>query len=147
MILAADHLIEKNNSFIKSINKNKNYLTDENIFIFGIKPTNPSNEYGYFITKKINKNINKVIKFIEKPNIKKAKSIIKKKGYWNSGMFLTRKDSLINNFKKFQPGIYKSCLNSVIKSKRKKNIYTLNKNFYNQANIKSLCYFRKNKKN
>jgi mannose-1-phosphate guanylyltransferase/mannose-6-phosphate isomerase len=140
MFLAADHLIEKNNLFIKSINKNKKYLNGENIFIFGIKPTNPSSDYGYFVTKKINKNITKVTKFIEKPNFKKAKFIIKKKGYWNSGMFLIRKDSIINNYKKFQPSIYRNCLKSVIKSKRKKNIYTLNKNFYNQANNKSFDY-------
>jgi mannose-1-phosphate guanylyltransferase/mannose-6-phosphate isomerase len=140
MFLAADHLIEKNNLFIKSLNKNKNYLNDENICIFGIKPTNPSSDYGYFVTKKINKNITKVTKFIEKPNFKKAKFIIKKKGYWNSGMFLIRKDSIINNYKKFQPAIYRNCLKSVIKSKRKKNIYTLNKNFYNQANNKSFDY-------
>ena len=31
-------------------------------------------------------------------------------------------------------------MKSVIKSKRKKNIYTLNKNFYNQANNKSFDY-------
>ena len=140
MFLAADHLIEKNNFFIKSINKNKNYLTDKNIFIFGIKPTNPSCYYGYFISKKINKNINQVTKFIEKPSVKKAKSIIKKNGYWNSGMFLIRKDSIISNYKKFQPSIYRNCLKSVIKSKRKKNIYILNKNFYNQANNKSFDY-------
>ena len=140
MFLAADHLIEKNPLFVKSINKSKRYLNNENIFIFGIKPTSPSNEYGYFITKKISNNINKVTKFIEKPSVKKAKSIIAKKGYWNSGMFLIRKDSIINNYKKFQPKMYKNCLKSVIKSKSKNNIYTLNKKFYNQANNKSFDY-------
>ena len=137
IFLAADHLIEKNSFFIKSINKNKTNLTNENIFIFGIKPSNPSSEYGYFVTKKINKSINKVTKFIEKPSIKKARLIIKKKGYWNSGMFLIRKDSVINNYKKFQPNIYKNCLKSIIKSKKKQNIYTLNKSFYKKANNKS----------
>jgi mannose-1-phosphate guanylyltransferase/mannose-6-phosphate isomerase len=140
MFLAADHLIEKNNLLIKSINKNINFLTNENIFIFGVKPLSPASEYGYFITKKINKNILKVTKFIEKPSIKKAKTIIKKKGYWNSGMFLIRKDSILNNYKKFQPSIYKNCLKSVVKSKRKKNIYTLNKTFYSKTNSKSFDY-------
>ena len=140
MFLAADHLIEKNSLFIKSINKNKMLLTKENIFIFGIKPSNPSSEYGYFITKKINNNINKVTKFIEKPSQKKAKSIIKKNGYWNSGMFLIRKDSIINNYKKFEPTIYKNCLKSIIKSKKKKNIYSLNKNFYKKTTNKSFDY-------
>ena len=44
-----------------------------NIFIFGIKPTNPSSEYGYFLTKKIKGNFSKVTKFIEKPKYSKAK--------------------------------------------------------------------------
>ena len=140
MFLAADHLIEKKGFFLKCINKNKNYLTSKNIFIFGIKPTNPSSEYGYFITKKINQNINKVTKFIEKPNFKRAKQIIRRKGYWNSGMFLIRKDSIINNYKKYQPVIYKNCLKSVSKSKKNNNTYTLNKLFYSKATIKSFDY-------
>ena len=53
MFFTADHLIEKMNIFNKAINKNKSNLTDQNIFIFGIKPTAPSSEYGYFLTKKI----------------------------------------------------------------------------------------------
>ena len=49
----ADHLIEKVAQFNKAINQNKNDLTDQNIFIFGIKPDEPSSEYGYFLSKKI----------------------------------------------------------------------------------------------
>ena len=140
MFLAADHLIEKNSNFLKSINKNKMYLTNKNIFIFGIKPSNPSSEYGYFITKKLNNNINKVTKFVEKPNIKKAKIIIKNKGYWNSGMFLIRKDSIINNYKKFQKNIYQNCLMSVIKATKKNNVYSLNKSYYKKTINKSFDY-------
>ena len=53
MFFTADHLIEKMSIFNKAINRNKSNLTDQNIFIFGIKPTAPSSEYGYFLTKKI----------------------------------------------------------------------------------------------
>ncbi len=139
MYFAADHLIEKTSIFNRSIKNNIKNLDDKNIFIFGIKPTNPSNEYGYFLTKKI-KNINKVSKFIEKPNILKAKQVIKKKGYWNSGMFFLRKDSIINNFKKYQPKTYKSCLLSVNKSKYKNNTYYLNKSAFIKSIEKSFDY-------
>jgi mannose-1-phosphate guanylyltransferase/mannose-6-phosphate isomerase len=132
LFLSADHLIQKENIFYKEIKKYQKYLSNKNIFIFGIKPTIPSSEYGYFLTKK-NKKINKVIKFFEKPNQSKAKKIIKKKGYWNSGMFYLRKDSIINNFKKYQLNTYKNCKKSVLNSKYLKNIYYLNK----QAFIKS----------
>ena len=139
MYFAADHLIEKTSIFNRSIKNNIKNLDDKNIFIFGIKPTNPSSEYGYFLTKKI-KNINKVSKFIEKPNILKAKHVIKKKGYWNSGMFFLRKDSIINNFKKYQPKTYKSCLLSVNKSKYKNNTYYLNKSAFIKSVEKSFDY-------
>ena len=136
----SDHLIEKNHIFIKSINKDKKNLNNKNIFIFGIKPTNPSSEYGYFYTKKNNKNINKVIRFIEKPNQSKAKQIIKKKGYWNAGIFLSRKDSIINSFKKNQPKIYKSCLDSLNKAEFKNKTYFLNKKEFDKSLKKSFDY-------
>ena len=140
MFFAADHLIEKANIFNKAINKNKTNLTDQNIFIFGIKPTSPSSEYGYFLTKKAKGNINKVTKFIEKPKEAKAKQVIKQKGYWNSGMFFLRKDSIINNFKKYQPTMYKNCLNAVSKAKLKDNTYYLNKASFEKATAKSFDY-------
>ena len=140
MFFPVDHMIEKTNIFNRAIKKNKKNLNDQNIFIFGIKPTNPSSEYGYFLTKKIKGNLNKVIKFIEKPNQSKAKIIIKKKGYWNSGMFFLRKDSIINNFKKYQPKTYKSCLYAVNKTKIKNNTYYLNKASFAKSVEKSFDY-------
>ena len=123
----ADHLIEKTKQFNKSINLNKKYLNDDNIFIFGIKPNYPSSQYGYFQTKKISKGINKVVKFIEKPNPSYAKKIIKKKGYWNSGILFARKDSIINNFIKYQSKTLRLCIDSIYKSKVSNNVYYLDK--------------------
>ena len=140
MFLAADHLIEKVSLFNRAIKKNQKNLTKNNIFIFGIKPTTPSSEFGYFLTKRIKGNINKVSRFVEKPKKTKAKQIIKKKGYWNSGMFYLRKDSIINNFKKYQPNIYHNCNKAVIKAKYKSNVYYLNKQAFNQATEKSFDY-------
>jgi len=140
IFFSADHLIEKINRFNKSIISNKKYLNDNNIFIFGIKPTSPTSEYGYFLTKKISRNINKVVRFIEKPNMRKAKKIIKKNGYWNSGMFFARKDSIINNFKKYQLQTFKLCTDAVNKSTIYKNVYHLNKHSFNKLKEKSFDY-------
>ncbi len=140
MYFTSDHLIEKYNTFNKAIKKIYPNLSNKNIFIFGIKPKRPSSEYGYFFTKRIKNKINKVSKFIEKPTISKAKKVIKKNGYWNSGMFLLRKDSIINNFKKFQPITYKYCLQSINKSKYRNNVYYLNKPTFNRCVEKSFDY-------
>ena len=82
IFFSSDNLIGKINQFNKSISRHKKYLNKDNIFIFGIKPTSPSSEYGYFLTKKVSKKLNKVNKFIEKPNKNKVKIIIKKKGIY-----------------------------------------------------------------
>jgi len=139
MFLSSDHLIEKENIFFKEIQRHKKYLSNKNIFIFGIKPTTPCSDYGYFVTKK-NKHIHSVTKFIEKPNILTAKKIIKKKAYWNSGMFFMRKDSVINNFKKYQPKTYKNCFKAVLKSKYIKNVFYLNKKFFIKSIPRSFDY-------
>jgi len=136
----ADHLIENTNQFNKSINFNKKYLNEDNIFIFGIKPNSPSSEYGYFLTEKISKNINKVVKFIEKPNTSYARKIIKKKGCWNSGILLARKDSIINNFKKYQSKTLKLCIDAVHKSKISNNVYYLEKKSFKKIHAESFDY-------
>ncbi len=139
IFLSSDHLIENNGKFNFEIKRHKKFLNDRNIFIFGIKPNSISDQFGYFITRKI-KNLNQVSRFIEKPNSAKAKKIVEKGGYWNSGMFFLRKDSLINNFKKYQKRIYKNSLLAVNKGKYKNNIYYLNKTAFIKNPSKSFDY-------
>ena len=139
IFLSADHLIEKFNKFNLEIKKNVKFLSNHNIFIFGIKPSTPSDQFGYFITKR-RKKLNAVSKFLEKPSEEKAKRIIRNGGYWNSGIFFLRKDSLIHNFKKYQKNIYQNSLKAINKSKLKKNIYFLNKKAFDKNTSKSFDY-------
>ena len=138
LFLPSDHLVENINKFNKIILYNKKYLNNKNILVFGIKPTSPSTEYGYILTKKTKFKINEVIKFIEKPSKIKAKKIVKNNGYWNSGMLLARKESIINNFKKYQNNLYKNCLKSINEAKYKRRVYYLNKKSF--FSIKSISF-------
>ena len=140
IFLSSDNLIGKIDQFNRSIKINRNFLTGDNIFIFGIKPISPSSEYGYFLTKKNSKKINKVIKFIEKPNKKKVKIILKKKGYMNSGIFFMRKDSIISNFKKYQYSMFKNCYDAVSKSNIRQKVYFLDKSSFNKNKEISFDY-------
>ena len=125
VFLSSDHLIDKASLFNKSIKKSIPNLDKKNIFVFGIKPKNASDQFGYFLTRR-KKKFNTVYKFIEKPKISIAKNIIKQNGFWNSGIFLARKDSLINNFKRFEKKIYLTCKKAVYKAKYNNNIFYLN---------------------
>ena len=66
--------------------------------------------------------------------------MIKKKGYWNSGIFFVRKDSIINNFKKYQPNLYRNCIKAVSKAKLKNHTYHLNKTSFIKTTAKSFDY-------
>ncbi len=136
----ADHLIEKNKKFISAINYNKKRLNDENIFIFGVKPHSPSSQYGYFLTKSISKNINKVVSFIEKPKEKKAKEIIRKGAYLNSGILFAKKISILNNFKKYQSNILNLCIDSYLNSKKSKDVFYLNEKSFKKIKEISFDY-------
>jgi len=140
LFLPSDHLLEKNNVFKKNLTKYSKYLNNKNIFLFGIKPDHPSKEYGYLNVKKVSGSLIKILKFIEKPSIKKARLLIKKNALWNSGMFFARKDSIINNFKKFDNKTLKSCYLSISKAKLKRNILSLNKKFFLDCRSNSFDY-------
>ena len=55
-------------------------------------------------------------------------------------MFFLRKVSIINNFKKYQPTIYRNCIKAVNKAKYKFNTYYLNKASFIKATAKSFDY-------
>ena len=140
----ADHLIENTSKFYKSIKSNLKNLNDNDIFIFGIKPVLPSNQYGYFLTKNKSKNLNIVTKFIEKPNTHNAKKIIKKKGYWNSGILFATKGAIFNHFNKYAIETLSYCLHSYQKGKRYKQkagaIISLNKKIFSKIKEGSFDY-------
>jgi len=145
VIFPSDHLIENSSKFNDSLKKNIKYLNHDDIFVFGIKPKYPSNQYGYFLTKKTSKGTEKVTRFIEKPSITKAKKVIKKKGYWNSGIIFSTKMALQNSFDKHDvktlSNVYLACEEG--KSKwltSGQKIFYLNKKIFNKIKEKSFDY-------
>jgi Mannose-1-phosphate guanylyltransferase len=136
----SDHLLEKTNQFNNVLVFNTRYLDNYNIFVFGIKPQYPSSQYGYFLTKKTSKGINAVTKFIEKPSPVKAKQIIIRKGYWNSGILFANKMSIINNFSKHQKTTLNLCIKAVFDSTKNKNLYFLSKKPFKKIVEKSFDY-------
>jgi mannose-1-phosphate guanylyltransferase/mannose-6-phosphate isomerase len=132
LFLPSDHLIPQKEKFNKLLFSNLKNLHNKNIFIFGIKPKTPRSDYGYLINKKINKDINKVINFIEKPKENLAIKLIKNKALWNSGIVLARKDSIINNAKRYQNKLFLYCLKSLNKVNQNQKKILLNKFFFNK---------------
>lgn len=66
------------------------------LVLMGISPTCPSEKFGYIIPQVISSEINEslqyynVVKFTEKPNIGKARELLRMKALWNGGVFAFR---------------------------------------------------------
>ncbi len=122
--IPSDHLIKDNKEYLKSLSRAIQLARDGFIVTVGIKPSRPETGYGYV---KVNLQRQKhksgdyyvVDKFIEKPNLKKAKRLIRDKRYfWNSGTFVFRADVMLDEIKNFSPGVYKT----IMKMRSSKNI-------------------------
>lgn len=71
------------------------------IGLIGIKPTFPSEKYGYITSKVIKEEkYRKVLEFIEKPQSTLAEQLIKRGSLWNSGVFAFKLEFLLNIMEK-----------------------------------------------
>ena len=112
LILSSDQIMTNIEQFKLAVAKGEEYSNNGEIVLFGVLPSNPETGYGYIeVNKKPNlreleaKNI---ISFIEKPNLKDAKKFIKNGNYlWNSGIFIMKASTVINQMKIYAPNIYK----------------------------------------
>lgn len=110
IILSSDHYINQPEKLLKNIEEGINLATiDENLVTIGIKPTYPATGFGYIkYNYEDNLKCNIVEEFKEKPVYKKAQEYLESgKYYWNSGMFIWKISTILNNFQKFLPQIYR----------------------------------------
>lgn len=66
------------------------------IVLMGVKPTYPSEKYGYIIPESTDKVVNSVREFKEKPDAETAKKYIDQGALWNCGVFAFKLSYLIN---------------------------------------------------
>ena len=137
LYLPSDQLIEEKTKFNQEIKKNLKKIFYKDIFVFGIKPNEPSDQFGYFYRKKNSIEVNK---FTEKPSTNKAREIIKKGGLWNAGIFMSTKENIIYHFMNEQKQLFKHCLLSVQNSRKKSNNIFLESKSYNKIKPISFDY-------
>lgn len=109
--LPADHLINDRKKFTDSLNKAIEFADkSKGLITFGITPNRPDTGYGYinFEKSEVEKNIHKVIRFVEKPDAEKAKSYLESGDYfWNSGMFVWCADVILDEISSYLPELSK----------------------------------------
>ena len=114
LVLSADHQINNAKKFRDLVEIGKKYSEENKLVTFGVVPRSPETGYGYIKSEKPF-NLKKfeglnILEFIEKPNLERAKELIKDKSFtWNSGIFLFKAKTIINEIKNLNPEIYNAC--------------------------------------
>jgi len=111
-VLTADHFIQNINEFHILLKKAYSLAENDSLVTLGIKPTYPSTGFGYIQYEQINNNDFEfqaftVKKFIEKPKLEIAKSMIESGDHvWNSGMFIWKSGVILKEFQHQMPELY-----------------------------------------
>jgi len=107
-IFPSDHFIKKEKVFNRVLKKAISLAQKGAMVIFGIKPLRIESGYGHIKASKdsayLNQGVFRVQGFIEKPKKSFAAKLIKDKFvFWNSGIFVWKVSTILNQINKFMP--------------------------------------------
>lgn len=120
LVLAADHSIKDEDSFERAVLAGISYAEGGSLVTFGIVPTSPEVGYGYIEgADKIDamSSGSPIVRFVEKPNKTTAEEFLQSGRFtWNSGMFLFRASTILEELERYSPEILKNCRASLAKA-------------------------------
>ena len=135
LVLSSDHEIKNNEKFIEAIEFGIKSAVKNKLVTFGVIPNSPETGYGYieseipFKTNELKES--NIKKFIEKPNLLKARELVSDKHYtWNSGIFLFKAKTFLKEIKKYEPLILEICRQSIAKEELDYDFQRINKDIF-----------------
>lgn len=111
LVLPADHIIQDVAAFVAAVGKAVHLAAEGRMMTFGVVPTAPETGYGYIkCGATLADDLFDLERFVEKPDAKTAQAYLDDGGYlWNSGMFLLRAQSYLDQLHEHAPGILSCC--------------------------------------
>jgi mannose-1-phosphate guanylyltransferase/mannose-6-phosphate isomerase len=102
IVVPSDLLISDNEAFEKSVEDAMKFVEQGKIVTLGCKPTYPETGYGYI------KSVDGMVqKFVEKPEKQDALRFMQEDYYWNSGIFIFKISTIVNELELHCPEIAK----------------------------------------
>lgn len=144
LVVSADHAIKPTEAFVAAAQYGVEIATREDtLVVFGITPTRPETGYGYVqLGEKIGTASSGVRSFVahcfvEKPDQETAQRYLDSGSYlWNSGMFIWRTDTIVDQFEKYMPDLYADFIRLI---DEKCSIEALNR-FYTECTKESIDF-------
>ena len=112
VILPADHFIGDSQRFIWTLKAACSAASEDHLVTIGIKPSKPETGYGYIQRGQLNSQkggfgVFEVKRFVEKPNLEKAKEYLASGEYfWNAGIFAFKAKKILKEISIHLPDLY-----------------------------------------
>lgn len=109
VVLPSDHVIKDKAAFQKAVLAASEEALKGSLVTFGIVPTMPHTGYGYIkasdkVVSTGSTTVYGLENFVEKPDLETAKKYLAEGTYsWNSGMFVFKAESFLNELASFEP--------------------------------------------
>ena len=142
LVAPSDHVIPDVEEFHRALLIGLSAVEKGNIVTLGIKPTRPETGYGYLeLTKESNGKAVDLIRFIEKPDAKRAREILQQGNYlWNAGIFMFRASDMLHAFKLYSPEILEHVEASLVAAKSDLDFLRLDPVFWSKCDDISIDY-------
>ena len=145
LILSADHQIKNAHKFKKVVELGMSYSESNYLVAFGIVPRSAETGYGYIKSEKPfdlnNLEGLHISEFIEKPSLEFANEYIKDASFtWNSGIFLFKAKTILEEIRSFNPEILEACKEAYKNSQMDLDFQRLEENAFKNCPDISIDY-------
>lgn len=108
LVLPSDHLLRNKDTFADAVRTAADAAQSGRLMTFGVVPTAPETGYGYLQAgNELPGGARRVDAFIEKPDRDRAERFLGSRQFlWNSGMFLFRCSSLLQELARYAPQVH-----------------------------------------
>ena len=117
LIMPSDHVIADSEAFLAAVRTGIPHAEDGTIVTFGAKPTEPNTQYGYIeadTSRSFPDGAAPIARFVEKPDPETAAEYVQSgRFFWNSGIFLVKAGTLLDEMREFLPAGLEAIVSSV----------------------------------
>src|SRR5438270_4437232 len=117
LIMPSDHVIADLGAFMAAVRTGTPHAEGGAIVTFGAKPTEPNTQFGYIeadTARSFGDGAAPIARFVEKPSTDKAAEYVQSgRFFWNSGIFLLKAGTLLDEMREFLPDSLDAILQAV----------------------------------
>ena len=128
LAVASDHHIPDEAAFAEAVGAALPAVCAGHIVTFGVKPTYPATAYGYIRAGEalaVAPAVRAVARFVEKPDLQRARSLLDEGCLWNSGNFMFRVDALVDEAARHAPELLEAVRRAVEEGRSEEGVFRL----------------------